>query len=51
MNKTNISLIFSFLAIIIATWSAYTQYLQRQDAIEERIKVELKMTLEVVPLV
>ena len=46
MNKTNISLIFSFLAIIIATWSAYTQYLQRQDAIEERIKVELKMTFD-----
>lgn len=50
MNKANISLIFSFLAIIIATWSAYTQYLQRQDAIEEKIKVELKTTFDNSPL-
>ncbi|MEN9042478.1 hypothetical protein ABTJ70_17670 [Acinetobacter baumannii] len=46
MTKSNISLIFSFIAIIIASWSAYTQYLQRQDAIEERIKIELKMTFD-----
>ncbi|WP_287907805.1 hypothetical protein [Acinetobacter sp.] len=46
MTESNISLIFSFIAIIIASWSAHTQYLQRQDAIEERVKIELKMTFD-----
>ncbi|RZL45406.1 MAG: hypothetical protein EOP00_17510 [Pedobacter sp.] len=43
MKKINISLILSILAIVVATWSAYTQYQQRQDLTEERLKLELKV--------
>lgn len=50
MDKATVSLIFSFLAVIVAIWSGYTQYLQRQDAIEEKVKIELKMTLDRTPL-
>ncbi len=45
-DASTISLILSFLAILIAIWSSYTQYLQRKDIIEERIKLELVMTIE-----
>ena len=45
IDKATLSLIISLLAMIVATWSGYTQYQQRQDAIEERIKVELKILI------
>jgi len=50
MDKGTVSLILSCFAIIIATWSAYTQYQQRQDTVEERLKIELKMTIDGEPL-
>ena len=50
IDKATLSLIISLLAIIVATWSGYTQYQQRQDAIEEKLKIELKMTLDGSPL-
>ena len=43
MKKIDISLILSTLAILVATWSGYTQYQQRQDLTEERLKLELKV--------
>lgn len=46
MDKSTISLILSAFAVVVAIYSAYTQYQQRQDSIEERLKIELKMILD-----
>lgn len=44
------SLWISIIALAISLVTAYFQYLSRQDAIEERVKIELKMTLQKSPL-
>lgn len=43
MNKADISLTLSIIAVAIAIWSAYNQYKQRKDMTEEKIKLELKV--------
>lgn len=47
MNKYEaISLGMSALALVISAAAGYFQYQTRQDAVEERIKIELKMMLD-----
>lgn len=51
MNKYEaLSLGMSALALTIAAATGYFQYQTRQDAVEERIKIELKMMLDKTPL-
>ncbi len=51
MNKYEaLSLGMSALALTISAATGYFQYQMRQDAVEERIKVELKMMLDKSPL-
>lgn len=45
-----ISLGMSALALVISAATGYFQYQTRQDSVEERIKVELKMMLDKSPL-
>lgn len=40
----------SFLALIISASTGYFQYQTRQDAVEERVKLEVKMTNDGLPL-
>lgn len=51
MNKYEaLSLGMSALALTISAATGYFQYQTRQDAVEERIKIELKMMLDKSPL-
>lgn len=51
MNKYDpLSTILSVIALAISITTAYFQYQTRQDSIEEKIKIELKMILDETPL-
>lgn len=50
-NKYQIlSLCMSAIALAVATATGFFQYQARQDAVEERVKVELKMAIDNSPL-